>query len=217
MKTLKASTLVLDFDLYPRPQVDGKNVSDMVEALTAGAELPPVVICKKTKRVADGFHRVKAHVRLYGPDARIPVTERTYKDDVALLTDAIRLNASHGKRLSTIERVRCVHLGKQFGMTVEAVAEALSMPTDTLESLAVDRTATFGKQEIVLKPAMRHKSGGRLTKAEHKANAKLNANGPRYFAERLVDLIEANAIDEDDEGLAKALDRLRNALAAVHA
>lgn len=215
MKTVKVGTLVLDFDLYPRPSVDGKNVADLVEALSAGVELPPIIVDGKTARVVDGFHRVRAHIRLYGEDAEVSVVERKYDSEADLLADAIRLNAAHGKRLSTLDRVRCVHLGEKYGLSVEQVAEALSVPADSLGRLAVSRTATCGGQNVILKPALRKHAGRRLTKRQRSANEKMNANNARYFADRLIDLIESKLIDEEDEGLAKSLKKLRAALDGV--
>src|SRR5688572_13414948 len=60
METIKASELVEDFDLYPRGDVDGTHVLSLVQALEAGVELPPIIACKKTKRIVDGFHRRRA-------------------------------------------------------------------------------------------------------------------------------------------------------------
>ena len=69
---MKASELLLDYDLYPRERIEPFNVNQMIEALTAGRELPPIIVDRKSLRVIDGFHRVKAYQRLHGPDAEIP-------------------------------------------------------------------------------------------------------------------------------------------------
>ena len=104
MKKMKAAQLVLDFGLYPRNNVDEHNVKNLVDALAAGTELPPVIIDRKSKRVVDGFHRVRAHLRLFGDNAEIDVITKNYKNDAELFLDAMRYNASHGAKLDTCDR-----------------------------------------------------------------------------------------------------------------
>jgi ParB-like chromosome segregation protein Spo0J len=56
--TMLASELMIDFNLYPRHAIDSTHVNDLLNALKAGAKLPPVVINQQDKRVVDGFHRL---------------------------------------------------------------------------------------------------------------------------------------------------------------
>src|SRR5271155_2464210 len=65
MKTIALSELVLDFDIYPRVDVDTTNVSRIQDAITAKVAMPPLVIDKTSKRIIDGFHRYKAYRHIY--------------------------------------------------------------------------------------------------------------------------------------------------------
>ena len=80
MREIAIAEVVLDFDLYPRSQIDSQHVSSMCEAERAGAEFPPIVIDKKSKRVIDGFHRYTKQQRVHGPGATIPCVEKTYRN-----------------------------------------------------------------------------------------------------------------------------------------
>ena len=207
MRTLKASELVLDFDLYPRNNVDSHNVRNIADALDAGAELPPVIIDKKSKRVVDGFHRVKAHIRLYGEEAKIQVVEKTYRDDAAMFLDAARYNASHGAKLDPCDRTRCTIIAERLSIPIEAMAGALNMPVDKLASLSTTRTAkATGGLTVPLKRTNQHMAGRRLTKAQEAANERSSGMSQQFYVNQLIDLIQSGLLNTEDQNL---IDRLR--------
>jgi len=90
MSTIKLADLVLDFEIYPRNDVSSTHVTALVDAFEAGEEIPPIIADAKSKRVVDGFHRVRMHDRL-GHET-VEVELRTYKNEAALFADAVRLN-----------------------------------------------------------------------------------------------------------------------------
>ena len=99
MPTVKATELVQDYDLYPRAQVDGYHVREIAEALEAGVSMPPVIAEKGTKRVVDGFHRIRAAQKIHGATAKIEVVFKVYGSEAELFREAMRLNADHGRNL----------------------------------------------------------------------------------------------------------------------
>ena len=70
MRSILVSALMLDYNLYPRHVVDEQHVHYIVEAMRSGAEMPPVVADKRSKRVIDGFHRVTAVKKMHGDSQR---------------------------------------------------------------------------------------------------------------------------------------------------
>src|SRR5436190_4972945 len=96
-----ASTLVLDYNLYPRHKLDPVNLRTLNEALDAGEALPSVIADKTSKRVVDGFHRTTVALRR---NVDVAVEWRTYKDDAAMFLDAVALNARHGVPLEPFDR-----------------------------------------------------------------------------------------------------------------
>src|SRR5690606_31231358 len=97
------------------------NVKALADALAARAELPPVVVDKKSRRVVDGVHRVKAHLKYHGDDATISIIEKTYKSDGELFLDAMRYNASHGARLDPHDKTHCVIVAEKLGLSLDLV------------------------------------------------------------------------------------------------
>lgn len=216
MKDAKLSELVLDFDLYPRTQIDSHHVSEMVEAENAGVEFPPLVIDKKSKRIIDGFHRYKKHVRCHGPDATIPVVEKTYRNDAAMLLDAIRYNANHGRNLSSFDRAHSILLAEKLGLNDKAVAGALSMTVGRVESLRISKSATVGNGKVSvtvpIKQTIRHMAGKKLTRPQVDANKKLGGMNQLFYVNQLLTLIESDLIDKENEDLIEGLRKLHERL-----
>lgn len=216
MKRMKAAELVLDFDLYPRNNVDSHNVKNITDALAAGASLPAVVIDKKSKRVIDGFHRTKAVLRLYGEDAEIDVIEKVYKDESEMFLDAMRYNASHGAKLDPCDRTRCTIIAERLHIPLDMVAGALHMPVEKLGHLRTDRTATAGGLTVPLKRTISEQfAGKKLTKRQQEANVKLSGMQQVFYVNQVIELLEAKMLDTSDERLMERLQVLHGLMEEV--
>jgi len=207
MRKLKVSELVLDYDLYPRNNVDSHNVRCIVDAMENEVELPPIVIDKKSKRVVDGFHRTKAAIRHGGPDCEVQVVEKSYANESEMFLDAMRYNASHGARLDPCDRARCTIIAERLAIPIDALASALHTSAGKLGDLRNSRTAKgAGGLVIPLKRTNRHMAGKRLNKQQEMANERSSGMNQVFYANQLIDLIEAKLLKLDDE---KLLERLR--------
>lgn len=215
MKTLKAAELVLDFSLYPRNNVDSHNIKNLIDALAAGEPLPPVVIDKKSKRVVDGFHRVKAYLKFLGDEAKIEVIEKTYKSDAQLFVDAMRYNATHGCKLDPCDRTHCLLLAESLNIPLDQVAGALHTTVDKLAALRADRTATSNGLTVPLKRTVRAFAGKKLTKRQQEANVRLSGMNQQFYANQLIELIESEMLDLENENLMMALKKLHELLEGV--
>ena len=207
MRTVKAASLVLDFDLYPRRNLDTGNIARMVDALQAGTELPPVITDRKSKRVVDGFHRVRTVLKL-DKEGTITIIEKTYRNEAAIFEDAVKYNAVHGAALDPNDRVRCLLIAEHLHIPLDRMAGALHMPVDKLSNLRNDRTArTSGGLEVALKRTIRHKAGQRLTKEQVRVNDGLSGMNQAFYVNQIISLIESDLLNKNDESL---LERLRH-------
>lgn len=217
MKMLPVSEIVLDFDLYPRQSINTQHVTEMCEAAKAGVDFPPVVIDRKSKRLTDGFHRHRKAIRL--KESEIAVVEKTYKNEAEMLLDAIRMNANHGRVLTTYDRSHCIILAGRMKITDNVVATAMSITTDRLKSLRIDRTATVkaGRtiEAVPLKRTVRHMAGRKLTKAQVVANAKLSGMNQQFYVNQLLTLITSGMLDREDEKLMGLLVELRDKITEI--
>ena len=218
MKTskVKVGLLVEDLDVYPRESIDSTHVGHIADAIESGAELPPVIADRKSKRTVDGFHRCRAYRRLFGDDYECAVVWRDYKTEAELFADAMRLNSAHGNNITPHDRTRCILIGEKLGMVAEDIADALHITVDRLENIKETR---LGKRratavspqgdDMPLKYPVRHMAGKTLTAPQVKIMPDLGGNQQAFYANQLVKLIDAKLLDTDNE-------RLMDRLAVLH-
>lgn len=209
MKTYKLSELVLDVDMYPRGGVDSHHVGEIADAIQAGADMPPLVICKASKRIADGFHRWKAYRRIYGEDHEVQCIEKTYRDDAELFIDAMNYNAAHGRALTQHDKVHCLLLADKLKIEPEVVAGALKITTSRIGELRTDRIGKIGPRQVPLKQTIRHMAGRRLNKKQAAANEKLSGMNQLFYVNQIMTLIDSDLIDTENEELIGGLSRLQ--------
>lgn len=218
--TLPLAQLVEDLTIYPRHAVDDSHVAQLVLAMRAGTQLPPIVVDKASMRIVDGWHRTRAARRLHGPTGAIEGEVHRYESEAALLEDAIRRNAAHGRRLDRIDQVRAVVLLEQAGVAPERIAAVLSVPAERVQRLRVrvaiapesEEGAVPGTHRIVLKRPLAHLAGTELT--EDQARAQAAAPGTSYLlvARQLHDAVTHRFLNTADDRLMAALGQLHKAL-----
>lgn len=207
---VRVADLVMDFNVYPRHHLDSTHVGHIVDAYESGSELPPVIVDKKSSRLVDGFHRATGRKRMHGDDATIMVIYKTYPSEKELFLDAVRMNAGHGRKIDSFDRVRCAKIGERLKIDGVDLAASLKITVDKLATLVVNRTATaVGKgnltTKIELKNTIRHMAGKKLNKRQQEANAKLGGMSPTFYINQVIELLEANLLDPENE---KAVERL---------
>ena len=210
MKSIKVAELVLDYDFYPRPGTDPSYVTELTEALRSGVELPSILYDTKTKKVVDGFHRVKAKKRLDGDNAEIMAIGKTYRTEADLFKDVMEYNSTHGKRLTPFDRTRCMIIGDRLKMSTETIASALHVTKNRLVGL---ETTKIGKGNsglrVALKESIKHMAGKKLTKEQIEANNQLSGMRQIFYVNQLITLIENDLLDKSDDKLMKRLKHLK--------
>jgi hypothetical protein len=220
---LPLATLVEDMSVYPRHAVDEVHVGTLVQALQAGATLPPLVADKASKKIVDGWHRARAYKRVLGADAVVDVELRAYASEDALLLDAIALNAAHGRKLDKIDQVRAVVLADQRGIATPLIATAMHIPQEKIEPLRVrvarapsgSRGTVTGTQTVVLKRPLRHLEGHTLSEEQVKAAAGAPGTSYLLLAHQLRDGLRCGLVNLSDATLVAALRELQGALAGA--
>lgn len=220
MTKLRLAELILDFNLYPRAEVDSQHVHTLRDAIAAGVELPPLVADEASKRVIDGFHRYRAFKRAVGDDAMVDVALKVYPDERAMFLDAMRYNSGHGRSLAMFDRAHCVLRADALGIEPAEIAAALSITAETVGKLRAERIGRLrsdkrGKSEpIPLKRTLKHMAGKELTQQQSEVNDKLSGMDQLFYVNQVIMLIEADLIDMENEHLMKALEKLGKLLGA---
>lgn len=225
IKNVKLSALVLDFSIYPRAKVDPQHSSYIAEAMRAGRYVLPIIVEEKSLRIIDGFHRFRAHRIIADPgaDPEVPVEVRNYDTEADLLRDAIKLNSTHGKALTTWDRKHAINLAENCGITDETIAEDLAI---TLERVILLRGGMARKHastsppavgdtsgpRIPLKRMLYHMAGRELSQAQVDAQEHLLGVNQTALVSQLLLLIRNDLVDTDNPRMIDSLRELRDLL-----
>jgi hypothetical protein len=205
--------LILDFSLYPRTVTDEAHAARLAEALRAGETLPPVVAEQKTRRVVDGFHRIRAYLRAIGDEATCQVEWRDYASDVDLFLDAAKLNARHGLRISRLDEAHCMAVAARLGVKDTELAAVLALTAEKYEQLRASRFGTDNHGDpVLLKRSSRHLAGGRLTRKQIAGNAKSSGWRLDFHIDQIINAIESDLVNYQDQTLMPKLQRLHQLL-----
>ena len=211
VKTVNASILVEDMDLYPRANVDAYHVRELAEALEAGATLPAIIADAESKCIIDGFHRRRAAQKTDGLGARVKVEFRSYTNRAEMFEDAMRLNSSHGKGLTRFDKVRALHLASELGIKPDTAAKVLNVTVQRAEGLLIDRVAGDGQ---ILKRTIRHLADSPLTEDQKEANTKLGGMNQGFYIDQVYTIVSSGSVDWENEKVVSALKRLKDELNA---
>lgn len=213
MVKVKASKLILDYNLYPRHQINPQNVRDLRRALQTGVTLPPVIADKKSQRVIDGFHRVTEALK---DDRKIDIEYKTYKNDSAMLLDAIRLNAGHGQKLTEYDKARCVAIAGEAGISRGELAAAMAVTTERVDQIRRDKIAIAPSgRPLPIKHALRKLAGKHLTVEQARANERVTGTSQVFMVNQVIDLLEGNLIDHENKNLMERIGALYDLLSSL--
>jgi hypothetical protein len=137
MEDIKVSELIRDDTLYPRERVDWAHVQQMIDAAEAGATFPPIIACRRTKRIVDGRHRVEMTEKACGTDATVAVIFKTYATDEEYFLDAVRYNSQHGLTLSKEDKIHILCLASRLQISTDLTAAALSTTVNAAGKLHI--------------------------------------------------------------------------------
>lgn len=212
IRMVPATELVQDFNLYPRAQIDDYHVREMANAMQAGVEFPAIIAERSTKRITDGFHRVRAWQRDGGPNVKVPVEFHVYENEAALFTEAIRLNSAHGRNLTIYDKTRCLTLAEEYGIERSVAADALHITVERAEKLLVERVAATGE---VLKRTMHHLAGKSVTAAQRAFNRdRAGGLDQLFYINQVIALLETDSMDWSRDNVVAGLRRLHEMLGA---
>lgn len=138
VELVAASELVEDDSIYPRCAVNGQHVEDLARAIGAGAKVPPIIACRGSRIIIDGFHRRHAYMMLHGERAEVPVIWRDYPNDKSVrLLASIEANAKHGLRLNRDDESRCIELAREFAVSTKMLAVHLQVNEEAVKNVVL--------------------------------------------------------------------------------
>lgn len=129
MEKIKLEDVKFSEDFYPRTNFDNETVNSYRLNID---KLPPIIVTREGHYLVDGYHRLLAH-KLEG----LTEIEAEFLDipKEAVLWEAAKLNAVHGKQLERSEKQRLAHFFyKNNGCTLQEISDALAVSSSTLSN-----------------------------------------------------------------------------------
>jgi hypothetical protein len=212
---LALAEIVVDESIYPRNQTDWLTTYRYQEAMRAGAAFPPLVVGRKARQyiLLDGRHRLLALLK--NRQLRTAVIVSKVKPSEFFL-EAVRLNAHHGRTLTTQERIAAAARLTSEGFGEAQVSEALFMPVETLRRLMVERVVrrptVQAPTPLVRKAAVAAGNGELHTAAEQKS---LAVRAAPDALRQVIQILENRWYSPDDPETRVLLARLSELLLAA--
>lgn len=210
-----AASLIVDFTLYPRNQVDDTHIADLRKALASGVELPPLIVERGSNRIVDGVHRKTAHLQHFGDLAIVPVEFREYVDEAALFLEAVRLNAGHGRRLDRQDQTRIVLRLQELHVEPRVIAMTLHVPEQEVRTLSVRIVYDTSGAAVPLKRGMEHLRGQTLSDEQLKAAKSVRSAEVGRICMELNRLLENELVDYTDPQVHQRLKELAGLVASA--
>lgn len=167
MTRVLLSDIAFDAGTQIRASIDQQVVGDYADAMTNGAQFPPIVLFHDGNRhyLADGFHRFLAAQRNQFRDIDADVRPGTQQD---ALWFALGANKTHGKQLNTADKKHAIVialqawpdkgpevLATQIGCTAQYVRDIRHRVASSLD-LPSKALGKDGKMHPVTKPSAQH-------------------------------------------------------------
>lgn len=207
---MKAIELIMDWNLWPRQaaqRLDTTNVARMKEALRSGFTLPPVIVDKDSLRIVDGFHRTRATLDVFGDDADIEVTLKTYENEQEMFLEAGATNHHHGLPMGPKDRAHFISKARKMKIPWPAIATALNMDPKRVKEFLEKRTAkTQSGETIALSSGAKHMAGKVLDSAqEHYVRTETGGGGPSMHLSIIINALRSKSVTVNS----KTIDQMR--------
>jgi hypothetical protein len=216
-KKLQAALLIEDYDLYPRSAIDSVHVNEIVSAMEAGVEMPAVIIDEESKRIIDGFHRVRAVLKSKGEQAEIECDLRSYPSKKEMYLDAIRYNRGRGKDLNGAEMTGALLKGSEMRISIESLASVSGFTVEKVKSIIGVKTVEVkntGGARIALHRSVQHMTGKIVSTKQAEVIESSPGQPMTLLLRQLNDLMETDLIDWTDSEVCIQFARLQGNLKA---
>lgn len=198
--------IVLDESLRARSHNNPIHIHDMVEAYEMGVRFPPMVIERQTRRLVDGWHRHEVYSVIGLTETE--VEPRTYSGEAELFADAIRLNISHGERLTSYDIKNAIARLESLGVTRVAISEIVRVPAPKIEKLVRGFAQSADGAPLPLKRGLGHLQGQTLTDRQAAAIKHHGGHEATFYARQVVALLEQDLWPRDNPAFHQAMNDL---------
>lgn len=228
IKRIPLEKLILDYNIYPRTEVDNVHITAMTNAVLTGTVLPPIVVDRASLRIVDGWHRYTRAKRAGETDIECDVV--AFKDEKAVFEAAVAANASHGRSYAPFDQKRIVKIASDLGLEIERIAVSLHIPKAKVEeiklgfakvaireikvqpAIPLKAAKTQAFEDVPLKNTVRHLAGKVLTTKQADGNVKAGGMNQLFYVNQIINLLENDLLDFSNVRLTDRLQYLKELL-----
>ena len=162
---------------------------------------------RPTGRILDGWHRY--HALLKRGEKEVSVTFVECKDDIEALRQSYILNNSHGLAYSAIEVKDYVKTATDLGMSYDMIAKDINKTPKKVQNMVKNfGTAQDGSSVALKRPLSYLRERNHITKKQIALNKAWGGASPNVMASLLYQLLDSNAMKDDDVKFIKLMDKL---------
>lgn len=232
---MKVADIRIDGGTQSRAEFDSDVMAEYADAIAAGAKMPPVTVFfdGSDHWLADGFHRLLAHLHIEALDIEASVVSGSRRDAILFSAGA---NDTHGKRRTNEDKHRAVgilladaewqlwsarEIAKRCCVSHDFVARLKSSLSSEDSEKAVTYKTKHGTEAVMKTANIGRTVAGPPKQPEHDLPTHSNAQSVKPFSLPRADEQsspvpqERTASDDDDEILAE-LNSLRDQVDALH-
>jgi hypothetical protein len=201
-ENIKISDLIMDWNIYPRHEVDRVRLGKYYDAMQAGVEFPPIIIDAKTKKIIDGFHRTEAFKKLKYDEITAEFYE--FESDAEMVFWGISWNAQHGLTLSQYDQSRCLNIGRDYGLTDEQIANALCITIDKITKMEKSRiriNVNTGRP-VEIKRVLASITSETVTQKQINVQKPFNCMSAGYYIKRACDVLKHGLLQTNEVNIA---------------
>jgi hypothetical protein len=197
-KIFKIDELTFDNEIYPRMDIGWQTAYQYSQAMKVGDVFPPIFIglFEGKYYVVDGWHRVKAKKLLY--EQYIDAVVKKYENFADMFLDAVKYNVSHGKQLSTQEKVRIIHKFELMHFKLEQISKIIKVPLDKIELFQARTIMGPNGVPIYLKSVVARAEPNEKAIMEVDMS-KLSTRTVAALFEQLIEIIRSGIFSVEDE------------------
>lgn len=225
-KQVKIEDIYFEQDLYPRTKPNWMTIVDYKESMVTGAKFPPIVLATHHSKLflVDGKHRVECHRQL--GIAKIDAIIYTGWSKQKIFQEAVRLNISHGEKLTPYEKRKIAQKLLEMKMKKQDVSDLIQVSMDKLDNFIGSRLVNaitgeptdnlddvYETGQVILKSSLKHLAGGNI---DGQSLAELQkqqfSRDQSTLLKELISLLETKTIDTNDEDIMKLLAKVKTLL-----
>lgn len=206
----KLESLILDPEIYPRHNLSWLTALQYVDAMKAGSVFPPIIVGRlgKERYVIDGWHRLRA-LKILGEESVQAIT-RSFSSKGEMFLEAVKLNTTHGRRLSVHDTVRIIDKLTGMNFTVEKIKKIMKLPVDRVEKFKARTIRGPNGRPIYLKGVVHKTIQERETSYEEILSldqSHFSVGSTQSLMIQLIELLQKKIVPGDDKtkGLAAEL------------